>query len=61
MLNRNIRIRNAWKQDWHLISHWQCRTQEDKTVIAQKFWEAVILNLDTSVQINFSGGKISTI
>lgn len=30
MLNQNIRLRNAWKQDWHLISHWQCQTQEDK-------------------------------
>lgn len=53
MLNQNTGIRNAWKQDWHQISHWQSQTQEDKKVIAQKFWEAVILNLDTSVQINY--------
>lgn len=53
MLNQNTGIRNAWKQDWHQISHWQSQTQEDKKVIAQKFWEAVILNLDTFVQINY--------
>lgn len=48
ILNQNTGIRNAWKQDWYQISHWQCQIQEDKEVIAQKSWEPWTLNLCTN-------------
>lgn len=44
---------------WFLTDN--VKLKKTKKAIAQKFWEAVILHLDTSVQINLCGGKILTI